>query len=48
MMKIKKYKSTKKYVIERKISFQDCKNCLQVAQFENKANHLEKNKIHEK
>ena len=46
-MKIKKHKGTKKYVIE-KFSFQDCKNCLEVAQIEKKTNHLEKNKIHEK
>ena len=41
----KKAKGTKKCVIKRKIKFQDYKNCLEVAQIENKINHLEKNKI---
>ena len=44
-MKIKKAKGTKKYVIKRKLKFQDYKNCLEAAQIENKINHLEKNKI---
>ena len=41
----KKAKGTKKCVIKRKNKFQDYKNCLEVAQIENKINHLEKNKI---
>ena len=30
---------------KRKFKFEDYKNCLEAAQFENKINHLEKNKI---
>ena len=41
----KKAKGTKKCVIKRKIKFQDNKNWLEPAQFENKKHHLEKNKI---
>ena len=44
-MKMKKAKDTKKCVIKRKLKFQDYKNCLEAAQFENKVNHLEKNEI---
>ena len=42
MPKIKKAKGTKEYVITRKLKFQDCKNCLEVAQIENKINRIEK------
>ena len=35
-----KAKFTKKCVIKRKIKFEDYKNCLEVAQTENKINHL--------
>ena len=30
---------------KRKLKFQDCKNCVEEAQIENKINHLEKSKI---
>ena len=40
-----KAKSTKKFVIKRKLKFQDYKSRLETAQIENKINHLEKNKI---
>ena len=46
-MKIKKAKSTKKFVIKRKLKFEDYKNCLEATQIENKINHLEENKIDE-
>ena len=39
-----KAKSTKKCVTTRKLEFQDCNNCLQAAQTENKINNSEKNK----
>ena len=42
----KKAKDTKKCIIKRKLKFEDNKNCLEAAQFENKINHLEKNKIY--
>ena len=38
----KKAKGTKKFVIKRKLKFEDYKNCLEAAQVENKINHLEK------
>ena len=41
----KKAKGTQKCVMKRKLKFQDYKNCLEAAQFENKINHLEKNNI---
>ena len=41
----KKAKDTKKCVIKRKLKFEDYKNCLEAAQFENKINHLEKDII---
>ena len=44
----KKTKGTKKWVIKRKLKFQDYKNCLEAAQVENKKNHSEKNKIADK
>ena len=44
MVKIKKWKE-KKYVIKRKLKFEDYKSCLEGTQLENKINHLEKNKI---
>ena len=37
----KKAKGTKKYVKERKLKFEDYKNCLEATQLENKLNHLE-------
>ena len=43
-MKIKKTKYTKKYVIKRKLRFQDCKICLKAAQIENKIN-IQKKKL---
>ena len=41
----KKVKDTKTCVIKRNLKFQYYKNCLEVAQIEDKINHLEKNKI---
>ena len=41
----KKGKGTKKYVIKRRLKFQDYKNCLKAAQIERKLNYLRKNKI---
>ena len=41
----KKAKDTKKCVIKRKLKFEDYKNCLEAAQFENKIIHLEKDII---
>ena len=41
----KKAKGTKKCVIKRKLKFKDYENCLEIAQIENKTNHLEKNKF---
>ena len=38
-------KGTKNCVIERKLKFQNYKNCLKATQLENKINRLEKNKI---
>ena len=43
--KDKKAKGTKKCVIKRKLKLEDYKNCLEVAQIENKINYLEKNEI---
>ena len=43
--KEKKAKTTKKYVIKRKIKFENYKNCLEATQLENKISYLEKNKI---
>ena len=45
MRKTKKAKGTKKYIIKRKLKFEDYKNCLEAAQRENKINHLEKIKV---
>ena len=44
VVKIKKQKAQKS-VTKRKLKFQGYKNCLEATQFENKINHLEKNKI---
>ena len=41
----KKAKGTKKFVIKRKLKFENYKNCLKAAQIKNTINHLEKNKI---
>ena len=41
----KNAKGTKKFIINRKLKFEDYKNCLEVAEIKNKTNHLEKNKI---
>ena len=41
----KKTKGTKRCVIKRKLKFEDCKNCLEATQLENKINHLEKNEV---
>ena len=38
----KKAKGTKECVIKRKLKFESYNNCLEAAQLENKANHLEK------
>ena len=42
VVKIKKVKSTKKYVMKRKLKFKNYKNCLEATHFENKMNYLEK------
>ena len=44
-MNKKKQKSTKKYVIKKKLKFENYENCLEGTQFENKINHLEKVKL---
>ena len=44
VVKIKKQKSQKKCIIKRKIKFENCKNCLEATQLENKIKYLEKNK----
>ena len=36
----KKAKETKRYVIKRKLKFENYKNCLEATQIENKINHL--------
>ena len=41
----KKQKTKMKCVLKRKLKSEDNKNCLEVAQPENKINHLEKHKI---
>ena len=41
----KKAKGTKRYVIRRKLRFQNYENCLEATQLENQIKHLEKNKI---
>ena len=38
-------KKQKKYVIKRKLRFEDYKNSLEIAQIENKINQLEKIKL---
>ena len=43
--KDRKAKDTKKYVVKRKLKFENCKNCLEAIQPENNKNYLEKNKI---
>ena len=42
---MKKSKVTKKCVIEGKLQFENCKNCLQLIQFENKINRVENYKF---
>ena len=42
---VKKSKVTKKCVIEGKLQFENCKNCLQLIQFENKINRVENYKF---
>ena len=46
-MKIKKAKGTKKYVIKRKLKFEDYKNCLKATKLEKKKKEKkkEKNKV---
>ena len=41
----KKAKDTKKCGIKRKLKFENCKNCLEATQLDNKINYLERNKI---
>ena len=43
--KDKKAKGTKKCVIERKLKFENYKNCLEATQLESKIKYLEKNEI---
>ena len=45
LVKVKKAKGTKKYVIKRKLKFENYKNCLEATQLDNKINYLEKNKF---
>ena len=40
----KKEKGTKKCVLKKKLKLEDYKNCIEVAQIENKINHIEKKK----
>ena len=40
----KKAKGTKKFVIKRKIKFENYKSCLEATHLKNKINHLAKNK----
>ena len=42
MMKIKKHKAQKKLLLNRKLKFENYKNCLEAAQMENKINHYKK------
>ena len=44
-MVVKIKKRCKKYVIKRKLKFEDYKNCLEATQLEKKINHLGKNEI---
>ena len=44
VVNIKKQKA-KKSVSEKKLKFENYKNCLEATQLENKINHLEKHKI---
>ena len=39
----KKAKGTKKYLLTRKLKFEDYNHCLEATQLENKINQLEKN-----
>ena len=41
----KKAKSTKQYVMQRELTFEDYQNCTEVNRLENKINYLENNKI---
>ena len=41
----KKPKGTKKCIIKRKLKFENCKNCLEATQVENKINYIEKVKL---
>ena len=43
--KDKKAKGTKTCVINRKLNFENIKNCLEVTQIENKTKHFEKKKM---
>ena len=45
LTKIKKAKDTKRCLINRKLKFENYKNCLGATQLENKINYLERNKI---
>ena len=43
-MKIKKAKGTKKYVIKRKLKFEDYKNCLKATKLEKKKKEKKRKK----
>ena len=43
--KDKKAKGTRKCVIKSKIKFENCKNCLEATELENKINNLQKIKL---
>ena len=45
IVKIKKAKDTKKWVIKRKLKFENNKNCLEATQLDKKIQYIEKNKI---
>ena len=45
VVKIKKQKNTKKWVIKRKLKFDNYKNCLEATKLENKLKYQEKIKL---
>ena len=45
VVKIKKQKNTKKWVIKRKLKFENYKNCLEATKLENKLKYREKIKL---
>ena len=45
VVKIKKQKAQRKYVIKRKLKFENYKKCFKATQLENKIKNLEKHQI---